>query len=130
MFEHIGKYIANQAARSIYRKNKLNMHCLIISEYINLCQALTLSEVYEGASPRKKLSRLQEQLKNLFPGIQSWDPQRIPEPYIALQLRKSLKEMQDDIECVKRANTLEDSVIDDIIASALPTYGIDHSEGN
>ena len=122
-------YYLNEALKnSLFKKNKLKKHELLLSQYLTLCNCLSIENKKLSYSPEKIHMKLLEQLKerDKFTIVFSEDPLITPD-LVDLQLKRGFFLMEDDINKVTRDTTPSDEEIDNILASAFPTYDTDQS---
>lgn len=128
VIENLPKYLEEALKNSLFKKNKLKKHEVLLSQYATLCNCLSLENKYRDYSPAKKQTVLLEQLKERerFTIVLSDDPIITPD-LIELQLKKGFFLMEDDVNKVTKDTTPSDEEIQDILVSAFPNYDTDQS---
>ena len=126
LIKNLPAYIIKSAENSIFKNNKLAKHELILSEYISLCNCLSLTYKQHKYSENRQKDKILAQLKerDIFTKVFSSNPV-LTMDMVELQLKKSLFLMEDDANKIQHDYTPSDEEINDILASAFPTYEMD-----
>lgn len=128
LLQNIPFYLKSSLEKSVFKKNALEKHQLLLSEYASLCNCLTLTNDKKELTKRKKEKLILEQFKRKqdFTISLSESPMITPE-VVDLQLRKGLFLMENTANDIKRDTTPSDEEIYEILSSALTTYDTDQS---
>ena len=126
LIKNLPSYIIKSADNSIFKNNKLAKHELILSEYLSLCNCLSLTYKQHKYSENKQKDKILAQLKerDTFTKVFSSNP-LLTMDMVELQLKKSLFLMEDDANKIQHDYTPSDEEINDILESAFPTYELD-----
>ena len=126
LIKNLPSYIIKSADNSIFKNNKLARHQLILSEYLSLCNCLSLTYKQHKYSENKQKDKILAQLKerDTFTKVFSSNP-LLTMDMVELQLKKSLFLMEDDANKIQHDYTPSDEEINDILESAFPTYELD-----
>lgn len=118
-------YLNKGLDKSIFKRNVLERHQFLLSEYATLCNCLTLTKLYEESAPQKQEKLILNQFKNRRDYcINLTDDPFITADMIELQLRRGFFLAEDAANSIKRDTTPTDEEIHEILSSAMPTYGI------
>jgi hypothetical protein len=60
--------------------------------------------------------------------IEVWNKEDIAKPYIEILIKKIIKKLNDSINEIQNENLLSEETIDDILSSALSTYGLNQGD--
>lgn len=128
LIQNVPFYIKEALKNSIFKKNKLKKHELLLSQYLTLCNCLSIENKKSSYSKDKKRLKLLEQLKerDKFTVVFSDDPLITPD-LVELQLKRSFFLMEDEANKISSDSTPSDEEINNILASAFPTYDSDQS---
>lgn len=128
LIENLPSYLEEGLKNSIFKKNKLKKHELLLSQYLTLCNCLTIENKKLTYSPEKKHMKLLDQLKEREKYIITFseDPLITPD-LVELQLKRGFFLMEDEANKINRYMTPSDEELDNIIASAFPAYDTDQS---
>ena len=126
LIKNLPSYIIKSADNSIFKNNKLAKHELILSEYLSLCNCLSLTYKQHKYSENRQKDKILAQLKerDTFTKVFSSNP-LLTMDMVELQLKKSLFLMEDDANKIQHDYTPSDEEINDILESAFPTYEMD-----
>lgn len=129
VINNLPKYLTDSLNKGLFKKNKLKNYQVLLSEYITLCNCLTIENKKSGYNPDKVQLKLFDQLKNRdkFITVFSDDP-LITKDLVDLQLKKGFFLMEDDLNELMEGSKPSDEELDNILASAFPTYDTDQSE--
>lgn len=126
LIKNLPYYIIKSADNSIFKNNKLAKHELILSEYLSLCNCLSLTYKQHKYSENKQKDKILAQLKerDTFTKVFSSNP-LLTMDMVELQLKKALFLMEDDANKIQHDYTPSDEEINDILESAFPTYELE-----
>ena len=126
LIKNLPSYIIKSADNSIFKNNKLAKHELILSEYLSLCNCLSLTYKQHKYSENRQKDKILAQLKerDTFTRVFSSNP-LLTTDMVELQLKKSLFLMEDDANKIQHDYTPSDEEINDILESAFPTYELE-----
>lgn len=126
LIKNLPYYIVKSADNSIFKNNKLAKHELILSEYLSLCNCLSLTYKQHKYSENKQKDKILAQLKerDTFTRVFSSNP-LLTMDMVELQLKKALFLMEDDANKIQHDYTPSDEEINDILESAFPTYELE-----
>lgn len=126
LIKNLPYYIIKSADNSIFKNNKLAKHELILSEYLSLCNCLSLTYKQHKYSENKQKDKILAQLKerDTFTRVFSSNP-LLTMDMVELQLKKALFLMEDDANKIQHDYTPSDEEINDILESAFPTYELE-----
>lgn len=126
LIKNLPYYIVKSADNSIFKNNKLAKHELILSEYLSLCNCLSLTYKQHKYSENKQKDKILAQLKerDTFTKVFSSNP-LLTMDMVELQLKKALFLMEDDANKIQHDYTPSDEEINDILESAFPTYELE-----
>ena len=118
-------YVTKSIDSSIYKKNKLKRHQILLSEYITLCNCLSIPKSKNSQSEIKKRRHILNQLQNREGYIINCvDDPLITNDIIELELKKAFYLIQNEANLIQHDLTPSDQEIYDVIASAFPTYSL------
>lgn len=128
LLKQLPTYLEEALDKSAFKKNKLEKHQLLLSEYLTLCNSLSLEQRRNECTAKKKRKILLEQLveRKKYCILFSSNP-LITKDLVELQLKRGLFLMEDEANRIKNDTTPSDEEITDILDSALPTYDSDQS---
>lgn len=128
VLKNLPSYVERGLKLSIFNKNKLKKHQILLSEYVSLCNCLTLPNKKLIYSQDKIYSKIISQLneKEKFIVVLSDDP-LITADLIELQLKRSLFLMEDEVNQISSDLTPSDQDLENILSTALTTYDTDQS---
>lgn len=109
------------------RFNEIEKLNLKMSIMLSLLNAMTLPSSAKIQSYGKRLAFLTKQLENKDNYIIQWGS--IPKQQIQLYMKKFLISISNETETTKQGDLPNDDIIDAILASSLPTYGTDQTNG-
>ena len=126
LIKNLPYYIIKSADNSIFKNNKLAKHELILSEYLSLCNCLSLTYKQHKYSENRQKDKILAQLRerDTFTRVFSSNP-LLTMDMVELQLKKALFLMEDDANKIQHDYTPSDEEINDILESAFPTYEMD-----
>ena len=126
LIKNLPYYIIKSADNSIFKNNKLAKHELILSEYLSLCNCLSLTYKQHKYSENRQKDKILAQLKerDTFTRVFSSNP-LLTMDMVELQLKKALFLMEDDANKIQHDYTPSDEEINDILESAFPTYELE-----
>ena len=126
LIKNLPYYITKSADNSIFKNNKLAKHELILSEYLSLCNCLSLTYKQHKYSENRQKDKILAQLKerDTFTRVFSSNP-LLTMDMVELQLKKALFLMEDDANKIQHDYTPSDEEINDILESAFPTYELE-----
>lgn len=126
LIKNLPYYIIKSADNSIFKNNKLAKHELILSEYLSLCNCLSLTYKQHKYSENRQKDKILAQLKerDTFTRVFSSNP-LLTSDMVELQLKKALFLMEDDANKIQHDYTPSDEEINDILESAFPTYELE-----
>lgn len=128
-FSCIPYYLDKIIDNSIYSKSKLKRYNLEMSIILSLLNCICLEGKLSTKTDKRKyflkLKNLQEREQYSLSWIENCDstPQ-----IIELYTKKLFKIIEKDISEIKNSYVLDQNIMDEIIKSSLPTYGLDQSE--
>ena len=112
----------------MYSKKKYILNNLKLSILLTLLNTLTLEKKYTTKVEKKKQALILRQLEDRTNYSIIWnDVTDITPQILDLNIRKIFELLEEDINEIKKSYTLDDNILDEIIKSALPTYGLDQS---
>ena len=128
VIEDLPSYLEQALKTSIFNKNKLKKHQILLSQYLSLCNCLTLENKKSDFSLEKKHLKILNQLKEKekFIVVLSDDPLITPD-LIELQLKRGLFLMEDEVNNINSELSPSDEELQNILSSALSTYDTDQS---
>lgn len=123
LFENLPYYIDKALNNSIFKKNNLKRYQLLLSQYLSLCNCMTLEKKHLSDSSKKNDSKIIEQLKERGKYIVNYssDP-LITNDLIELQLKRAFFLLEDEANHIIQDNTPSDEDLNNILASAFSTY--------
>ena len=126
LIKNLPYYIIKSADNSIFKNNNLAKHELILSEYLSLCNCLSLTYKQHKYSENRQKDKILAQLKerDTFTRVFSSNP-LLTMDMVELQLKKALFLMEDDANKIQHDYTPSDEEINDILESAFPTYELE-----
>jgi len=121
-------YIDDILEASIYKKSKYSKNVLKFSIMICLLKCFNLNNKLKRNKKNKQIKELYKQLDNMSDYIEVWNKEDIAKPYIEILIKKIIKKLNDSINEIQNENLLSEETIDDILSSALSTYGLNQGD--
>lgn len=123
LFENLPYYVNKALDNSVFKKNKVKRHQLLLSQYLTLCNCMSIQKKRICDDPKKNDSKILEQLKEREKYIINYsnDP-LITNDLIELQLKRTFFLVEDEANRIIQDNTPSDEDLNNILASAFSTY--------
>lgn len=128
VIENLPSYLEQALKVSIFNKNKLKKHQILLSQYLSLSNCLTLENKKASFSREKRNLKILSQIreKEKFIVVLSDDPLITPD-LIELQLKRSLFLMEDEVNSINSDLSPSDEELQNILSTSLATYDTDQS---
>lgn len=128
VIENLPSYLEQALKVSIFNKNKLKKHQILLSQYLSLSNCLTLENKKSSFSQEKRNLKILSQIreKEKFIVVLSDDPLITPD-LIELQLKRSLFLMEDEVNSINSDLSPSDEELQNILSTSLATYDTDQS---
>lgn len=128
VIEKLPSYLEQALKVSIFNKNKLKKHQILLSQYLSLSNCLTLENKKSSFSQEKRNLKILSQIreKEKFIVVLSNDPLITPD-LIELQLKRGLFLMEDEVNNINADLSPSDEELQNILSTSLATYDTDQS---
>ena len=128
VIENLPSYLEQALKASIFNKNKLKKHQILLSQYLSLSNCLTLENKKSSFSQEKRNLKILSQIreKEKFIVVLSDDPLITPD-LIELQLKRGLFLMEDEVNSINSDLSPSDEELQNILSTSLATYDTDQS---
>ena len=128
VIENLPSYLEQALKVSIFNKNKLKKHQILLSQYLSLSNCLTLENKKSSFSQEKRNLKILSQIreKEKFIVVLSDDPLITPD-LIELQLKRGLFLMEDEVNNINSDLSPSDEELQNILSTSLATYDTDQS---
>lgn len=128
VIENLPSYLEQALKVSIFNKNKLKKHQILLSQYLSLSNCLTLENKKSSFSQEKRNLKILSQIreKEKFIVVLSNDPLITPD-LIELQLKRGLFLMEDEVNSINSDLSPSDEELQNILSTSLATYDTDQS---
>ena len=128
VIENLPSYLEQALKVSIFNKNKLKKHQILLSQYLSLSNCLTLENKKSSFSQEKRNLKILSQIreKEKFIVVLSDDPLITPD-LIELQLKRGLFLMEDEVNNINADLSPSDEELQNILSTSLATYDTDQS---
>lgn len=128
VIENLPSYLEQALKVSIFNKNKLKKHQILLSQYLSLSNCLTLENKKSSFSQEKRNLKILSQIreKEKFIVVLSDDPLITPD-LIELQLKRGLFLMEDEVNSINSDLSPSDEELQNILSTSLATYDTDQS---
>ena len=128
VIEKLPSYLEQALKVSIFNKNKLKKHEILLSQYLSLSNCLTLENKKSSFSQEKRNLKILSQIreKEKFIVVLSDDPLITPD-LIELQLKRGLFLMEDEVNSINSDLSPSDEELQNILSTSLATYDTDQS---
>lgn len=130
-FKLLPIYLKEILDNSIYNTNLLTRNCLELSILLTISNFMTISNKYKNYSINKKIFKLKSQLNEWKNNVIIWQEDRfITKEIVILYVQKLFSKIYEETSKEERDSYIPENVVEEILNSARPTYGINHDIGD